>query len=658
MSETPSLSAVAAARRRREAIVVVVLLAAGVLCAAGLASGYGQSWDDPGDAAYGQTVLRAYLGSHAYLQGGDRRFYGPLYFMFAGGMSQVFARIVPAWSAVDIRHFLNFTVFLVGLAAFYHLARRLIGFGPAVVTTLLFAFQPVFFGHAFINQKDIPFLSGFLLTIALGVRAAESKPDDNGVPLGLALKKGWRLSSPARRAIFVLATGAGLLLAADLIVGGFVEGRGQILLAQAYRGQAFVPVQAIFALLARDAYKTPLADYAEKLHGIFGWLRLIGAYLAALPALLLGRQMARRGGARGYRHLTRATLPAALALGASLSIRIAAAFAGALVSLLLLWRKGRRSTLDLIGYWVVALSLCYLTWPFLWGAPLKNALQAVRMTAAFTSHPVLFRGTELSSWKLPWDYLPTLLSVQLTETALILIALGLVALIPRWRSSPRRDLLVLLLAWFLVPFLASVVGRVPLYSNFRQVLFALPPLFLLAGLAIDFGWLRWRSPFVRSALAALILLPGVVAIVQLRPYEYIYYNSLTGGVKGAEGLYEHDYWCTSYREAMAYVNARAAEGARVAIAEPYDAAAGFARRDLVLVRSSRDAQAAYALRCNNRGDLTLHNLEGFPVGYVVARKGVVLSVVFEANRPSLPAEPRRSLSRARSLGRAVTVANR
>lgn len=36
---------------------------------------------------------------------------------------------------------------------------------------------------------------------------------------------------------------------------------------------------------------------------------------------------------------------------------------------------------------------------------------------------------------------------------------------------------------------------------------------------------------------------------QLHPDEYVYYNLLTGGVKGAEGAYELDYWGNSLIEA-------------------------------------------------------------------------------------------------------------
>ena len=38
-------------------------------------------------------------------------------------------------------------------------------------------------------------------------------------------------------------------------------------------------------------------------------------------------------------------------------------------------------------------------------------------------------------------------------------------------------------------------------------------------------------------------------MIKLFPYQYIYYNQLTGGVNGAENKFEMDYWAVSYKEA-------------------------------------------------------------------------------------------------------------
>jgi hypothetical protein len=48
----------------------------------------------------------------------------------------------------------------------------------------------------------------------------------------------------------------------------------------------------------------------------------------------------------------------------------------------------------------------------------------------------------------------------------------------------------------------------------------------------------------------LLLLPGILGIIKLHPYEYTYYNSLIGGTSGVFRQYETDYWLTCYKEAV------------------------------------------------------------------------------------------------------------
>jgi hypothetical protein len=48
-------------------------------------------------------------------------------------------------------------------------------------------------------------------------------------------------------------------------------------------------------------------------------------------------------------------------------------------------------------------------------------------------------------------------------------------------------------------------------------------------------------------------------MVRLHPYQSSYFNEFVGGVAGAEGRYETDYWISSYREAMLWINERAAQ---------------------------------------------------------------------------------------------------
>jgi hypothetical protein len=48
---------------------------------------------------------------------------------------------------------------------------------------------------------------------------------------------------------------------------------------------------------------------------------------------------------------------------------------------------------------------------------------------------------------------------------------------------------------------------------------------------------------------ALIGLLPLIAMIRLHPYQYMYYNFLAGGLRGASAHFETDYWGLAYREA-------------------------------------------------------------------------------------------------------------
>ena len=74
--------------------------------------------------------------------------------------------------------------------------------------------------------------------------------------------------------------------------------------------------------------------------------------------------------------------------------------------------------------------------------------------------------------------------------------------------------------------------------------------------------------YLRNLLSTFYHLPSLLIILllilslsstayqmfRLHPYEYLYYNSLVGGLKGAYGKYETDYWGLGYKEAVLWFN--------------------------------------------------------------------------------------------------------
>jgi hypothetical protein len=126
------------------------------------------------------------------------------------------------------------------------------------------------------------------------------------------------------------------------------------------------------------------------------------------------------------------------------------------------------------------------------------------------------------------------------------------------------------------------------YDNFRQFLFLLPPVFLAAGIVLEALFTRVKRNIFRLLILGVLVIPGIYADIKLNPYQYIYYNSYVGGVRGAFRNYDLDYWETSYRQAAEYVNQTAALNATVFVLGTKLPFEDFARPDLRIYSSVED----------------------------------------------------------------------
>jgi hypothetical protein len=276
-----------------------------------------------------------------------------------------------------------------------------------------------------------------------------------------------------------------------------------------------------------------------------------------LAALELGFQMADRLAAderlSRLRLLRHTVLPGVL-LGLTTSIRVLGPLAAALVVVYFLSLRRPARLHWLIPYGMVAGAAMILTWPYLWEGPVEKFLETLTfMSDNPTRLQVFFYGSVYRADELPRRYLPILFLYTLTEPVWPLaLAGGLVALWRGWQSRLEWRSLLATCMWFVLPFVYVLWKRPPMYDGFRHFLFILPPVFALAGLAVD-GLSSWlRAPAVRVAILAALLSPGLLAGLRLHPYEYTYYNSFVGGTDRASFDFETDYWLTCYKEALGY----------------------------------------------------------------------------------------------------------
>jgi hypothetical protein len=268
----------------------------------------------------------------------------------------------------------------------------------------------------------------------------------------------------------------------------------------------------------------------------------------------------------------------------------------------------------------------YLTWPYLWLDPIGHFIESVQVMSQYPwNGKVLFNGQEYASTQLPWSYLPVLFGIQLTEPVWPLALLGLIA--AAFGGREKRELIALTAVWFVIPFLGFMLTRAPLYDNFRQIFFIIPPIFILAGVVFEkIKNVNWQV----IGLAAC-LLPGLVRSQQLHPYEYIYYNQFIDGVGGAFRKYELDYWGTSYREAASHINSIAPQQATVWVDGPSHIFELYARRDLQIYSDYETDRAEHydCVVTTTRYNLDLESFPDAPIIHTIERNEGILTVIKE-----------------------------
>lgn len=138
---------------------------------------FGLSWDEPLFYQYANALPYAYTPSewfsgHFDLQnaygpsGTDHANRGPAYILIARPFVSLTESLgmdnASAW------HLINFLTFQIGVYLLYRFAVKWMKPISALAASALFAWQPLLWGHAFINPKDIPFLVFFIGSMCFG----------------------------------------------------------------------------------------------------------------------------------------------------------------------------------------------------------------------------------------------------------------------------------------------------------------------------------------------------------------------------------------------------------------------------------------------------------------------------------------------------------
>lgn len=466
---------------------------------------YGLSWDEPLFYDYADSIWKAYT-PQAFSPGfnfdsvygrspDDHKIYGPAYILLARPVQRIVMTLFDADMA-SAWHLVNFLTFQIGLAGFYRLARRWFDPWPAAISTAFLAWQPVFWGHAFINPKDMPFMAFFLWSLTLGLEMVDAITD----PTAPKRQKTTKTLLAAlllglTSAIRVIGPLAGALVGAYFLLkllgkptrnaqsAGKVEAQAppltSALIRVCFKTWLALLAYALLAMLVMYIFWPYL--WADPLNHLLAVLRHMSNNPTELAVLFLGQIFRANEMPRRY-------LPAMLTL--TLTEPTWVLFTAGTI---LATRRTLKKVLDFRAPLVVLTLFGFMLGYLLYFTP--SMYDGFRHFLFILPPVFLFCGF-VFQWLANFKYTENTESIE--------------------KHGQNR-----LLDFFFV--------RTRRFRAFRV------------------------RGFLAAGIASLLLLPGLFGIAQMHPYEYAYYNRFAGGVGRAYRVYETEYWLTCYKEAIEWV---------------------------------------------------------------------------------------------------------
>jgi hypothetical protein len=180
--------------------IAILLLAAVAIIASLTFKRYGLGWDDYTHAEYAELLLQLYKSG--FTDASALSFVN--LYMYGGGFDMAAAllhKILPL-ELFETRRLVGAFVGVLGIALTWRLGRRVGGPIAGLAALVLITVCPAFYGHIFMNPKDIPFAIAMVVLMLGLVRLVEEYP------------------SPSPRTVLIVGLGAGLAIGCR-ILGGF-----------------------------------------------------------------------------------------------------------------------------------------------------------------------------------------------------------------------------------------------------------------------------------------------------------------------------------------------------------------------------------------------------------------------------------------------------
>jgi tetratricopeptide (TPR) repeat protein len=216
----------------------------------------------------------------------------------------------------------------------------------------------------------------------------------------------------------------------------------------------------------------------------------------------------------------------------------------------------RSKILWMTGITIVSWLAGVIFWPYALQNPLTKVIESYHVMAHFPdTFRQIFEGKVEWSDFMPWYYLPE--SMAITIPLIVLAGLVIFFLISKFIIKQGKTLLYGFVVFtVLFPLSFVIIEKSNLYSSWRQFLFVYPGIIVLAATGFHYLFELIKTRYIKWIAASILIVLSVHPLrfmIANHPYYYLYYNQLVGGLKGAYGNYETDYYFVSQTQASEWL---------------------------------------------------------------------------------------------------------
>lgn len=230
-----------------------------------------------------------------------------------------------------------------------------------------------------------------------------------------------------------------------------------------------------------------------------------------------------------------------------------------------------KKTIVFIG---IALAAGYfvglLAWPWGLQAPLTNPLESLRkMTNIDVTLRVFFEGVFRPNNAQPWYYELKWILISNPLIVIFGVVLFILLILDARKKYGTIAVIFVLFAAFFTP-LYMIYKKSSVHDTWRHLFFIYPFWVTMAALAYPLleKYLTPKFSMIPFAVAVLGLVPAIAWTFRVHPNQYVYFNESVGGIRGAYGYYDTDYYQNSGLQDADWIraHARRTQGKKILVA--------------------------------------------------------------------------------------------